>query len=160
MPDSEVEQIARFLATHAMLLLGLGIMAAAGSVAVLVSVIRLAARLRPAVERILTPLVRRVQTIDAVRRVGSRAAILVPSVYLAVHLALGLLVVIFVGFFTGLAEDVIGGGELASFDVIFARALYEEQTPGWRQFFSVVSLLGTGYAIAIATAAVAITLLI
>jgi membrane-associated phospholipid phosphatase len=160
MPDAEIEEVARFLATHAVLLLGLGIMVAVLSVFLIVWAIRLAARLRPAVERALTPIVRRVAAIEVVRRSGSRAAVLVPDVYLAVHLALGLMAVIAVGFFMGLAEDVIGGGELAAFDMVFAQALYDEQTRAWRQAFSIVSLLGTGYAVGLMTAIGAIVLLV
>jgi undecaprenyl-diphosphatase len=160
MPDPEIEEVARFLATHAVLLLGLGIVAAVLSVLLIVWALRLAARLRPAVEHALTPIVRRVASIEVVRRSGSRAAVLVPDVYLAVHLSLGLLAVIAVGFFMGLAEDVIGGGELAAFDVVFAEALYDEQTRSWRQAFSVVSMLGTGYAVGLMTVVGAIILLV
>jgi membrane-associated phospholipid phosphatase len=160
MRDPEIEEVARFLATHAVFLLGLGIVAAALSVALIVWAIRLAARLRPAVERVLAPFVRRVTAIEAVRRVGGRAVVIVPDVYLAAHLSLGLLAVIAVGFFMGLAEDVIGGGELAAFDVVFAEALYEEQTAAWRRAFSIVSMLGTGYAVGIMTVIGAIVLLV
>jgi membrane-associated phospholipid phosphatase len=160
MPDPEIEEVARFLARHAVLLLGLGIVAAALSVALIVWAIRLAARLRPTVERALTPLVRRVGSIEAIRRSGGRAAVLVPDVYLAVHLSLGLLAVIAVAFFIGLAEDVIGGGELAAFDAVFADTLHDAQTPLWRQVFALVSMLGTGYAVGLMTVIGAMVLLV
>jgi hypothetical protein len=47
MPDLEVERIARFLATHALLLLGVGMLAAVATGAAIVWAARLARRFRP-----------------------------------------------------------------------------------------------------------------
>jgi membrane-associated phospholipid phosphatase len=160
MPDPEIEEVARFLATHAVLLLGLGVVAAALAVALLVRAVRVAARLRPAVETLLVPFIRRVASIEAVRRVGGRAVILVPDAYLALHLSLGLLVTIAVGFFVTLGADILSGGELSAFDVAFADALHDEQDGAWQHFFSFVSVLGTGYAVGIGTAVGTVILLV
>jgi membrane-associated phospholipid phosphatase len=159
MPDPEIEEVARFLATHAVLLLGLGIVAAALSVALIVSAMRLATRLRPSVETLLTPLIRRIASIDAVRRVGGRAVVLVPDAYLAVHLSLGLLAAIAISFFVTLGSDVISGGELTAFDLAFADALHDGQTGAWQRRFQVISLLGTREAIGAVTLIGAVVLL-
>jgi hypothetical protein len=48
---------------------------------------------------------------------------LIPSVYLGLHLTLGLLLTAAVIVFVALAQDVLAGGEMARFDVATARAL-------------------------------------
>jgi undecaprenyl-diphosphatase len=159
MADPDVEQVARFLATHAVVLLGLAILAAAASIAAIVWTARLAIRFRPWTDRRLTTLADRVQQIAWVRRAVGRVHDVAPSAYLALHLALGFLVAVAVAVFAALAEEVLAAGELAAFDLAFARALHDTRSAEWRQAFSVVSWFGTREALTIATAAVAVALL-
>jgi undecaprenyl-diphosphatase len=159
MPDPEVERIARFLATHALLLLGVGMLAAVAAVAAIAWAARLAARFRPLVERSIRTLADRLQRIEFVRGGIGRVRGVVPSAYLALHLALGLLMAVAVAVFATLAEEVLAGGELAAFDLAFAQALHDTRTSEWERAFSVVSWFGTRQTLALATAAVAIALL-
>jgi hypothetical protein len=131
MPDPDVERIARFLATHALLLLGVGMLAAVAASAAIVSAARLAGRLRPQVQRSIRSLAEGVQRIEFVRRGIGGIQGAVPSAYLALHLALGLLLAVAVAVFATLAEEALAGGELAVFDLAFARALHNTRTPAW-----------------------------
>lgn len=160
MPAAQVDRAARFLATHAVLLLGLGILAATASVGAIVWSTRLAARFRPVVQQSIATLASRFQEIGIVRRAIGRVHGLVPSAYLALHLALGLVVVAAVAVFAALAEEALAAGEIATFDLAFARALHDTSTPGWARAFSVVSLFGTPVAIAVVTVLVAVRLLL
>lgn len=160
MLDPEVERAARFLATHAVLLLGVAIVAAVVSTAAIVWVARHARQYRPVIQRRLANLAYRVQKIEMVRRAMGRVHGLVPSAYLALHLALGLLMALAVAVFAALAEEALAAGEMAAFDVAFARALHETRTPAWERAFSVVSWLGTRAALAVGTVLVAVPLLL
>lgn len=160
MPNPEVERAARFFATHAVLLLGAGIVAAGASVAAIVWAARLAGRFRPVAQRSIAALAYRVQEIDIVPGAIRRAHDLLPSAYLAVHLALGFLIAVAVVVFATLAEEALATGEMAAFDAAFAQALHETRTPGWERAFSVVSWFGTREVLAVATAVVAVPLLL
>jgi undecaprenyl-diphosphatase len=159
MADPDVERVARFLATHALVLLGLAILAAVASIAAIVWATRLAIRCRPWAHRSLTTLADRVHQIEWVRRAIGRVHNVVPSAYLALHLVLGLLVAVAVAVFAALAEEVLAAGEVAAFDLAFARALHDTRSADWTRAFSVVSWFGTREALTIATAAVAVALL-
>ena len=160
MPDPEIERTARFLATHALLLLGVGMLAAVAAIATIVWAARLAKRLRPLAQRSIRTLAVRVQRIAFVRRRIGHVQSAVPSAYLALHLALGLLIAVAVAVFATLAEEALAGGELASFDLAFARALHDTRTPDWERAFSLVSWFGARHTLAVATAIVAIALLV
>ncbi len=160
MPSPEVERTAQFLAAHALLLLGVGMLAAVAAVAAVVWAARLGAGLRPLAERGIAALGNRVQQIEFLRRGVRRIRSVVPSAYLALHLALGLLVAVAVTVFGTLAEEALTGGELAAFDLAFAQALHDTRTSEWQRAFSVVSWLGTQWTLALATAAVAAGLLV
>jgi membrane-associated phospholipid phosphatase len=155
MPYPEVEATARFLATHALLLLGVGLVAAIAAVAAVVWAARLAGRFRPLVDRRIRTLGDRLRAIEFIRRGIGRVRGLVPSAYFALHLALGLLMSVAIGVFATLAEDALAGGDLAAFDLAFARALHDTRTPAWERAFSVVSWLGTRQTLAIATLIIA-----
>jgi undecaprenyl-diphosphatase len=159
MLDSEVERAAGFLATHAVLLLGVGITAAAASVAAIVWAIYLAGRFGPAVLQRVASLVARFQQPLLVRRLIGRVNRVPQSAYLVLHLSLGLVTAVAVVVFAALAEEALAAGELAAFDMAFARALHDARSPAWQQAFSFISLFGTRETLAIATAAVALTLL-
>jgi undecaprenyl-diphosphatase len=62
--------------------------------------------------------------------------------------------------FATLTEEALAGGEMAAFDLAFARALHDAQSPEWHRVFSVVSWFGTRAALAIATVAAAMVLLV
>jgi undecaprenyl-diphosphatase len=160
MPDPEVERAARFLATHAVLLLGVGMLAAVASVAAIVGAAWLAGRFHPLPHRSIRTLVDRVQQIALVRRAVGRVQGVVPSAYLALHLALGLLMAVAVAVFATLAEEALAAGDLAAFDLAFARALHGARAPQWDRAFSVVSWFGTRQTLAIATVLVAVPLLL
>jgi membrane-associated phospholipid phosphatase len=157
--DPEGERAAQFLATHALLLLGLGVLAAAASIAAIVWAMHVAARFGPGVRRQVATLASRVPELAPVRLIR-QAHSLVPSAYLALHLALGFVVAVAVAVFATLAEEALAGGEMAAFDVAFARALHDARSPGWHRAFAVVSSFGTRDALAIATVAVAVVLLL
>jgi uncharacterized membrane protein len=156
MSDPEVEHAAWFLATHAVLLLGVGMLAAAMAVAVIVWATHLAARFRPAARRTVAAVTNRVQESELLRRLVGRARDWTPSAYLSLHLTLGLVMAGVVVVFATLAEEALAAGELAA----FARALHDTHSPEWRRVFSVVSWFGTGEVLAIATVAVAAVLLL
>ena len=155
----EAERAAQFLASHALLLLGLGLLAAAASIAVIVSVTHFAARSVPVARHGIVTLSKRVHDIEALRRLIGRTSDLVPSAYVALHLTLGLVMAIAVAVFATLAEEALAGGEMAGFDVAFARALQDARSPEWQRAFSVVSWFGTREALAVATILMAVWLL-
>jgi len=159
MADPDVERVARFLATHAVLLLGLAILAAVASIAAVVWAARLAIRSRPWAPGALATLADRVRRIAWVRPAVSRVREQVPSAYLALHLALGLVMAVAVAVFAALAQEVLAAGELAVFDLAFARALHNTRRSELTQAFAVVSWFGTREALSIVTAAVAAALL-
>jgi undecaprenyl-diphosphatase len=159
MAGPEAKRVAEFLAAHAMLLLGLGWLAALASVGAIVLAVRLVVRFQGSVLHRFRELVRYARRIQAVNRVVARSSALIPSAYLGLHLTLGLVLTGAAVVFVGLAEEVLAGGEMARFDVAFARALHDEKSPAWERFFSSVSWFGSIQVLAMATVAVAIVLL-
>jgi undecaprenyl-diphosphatase len=160
MLPADLERGARFLATHAVLLLGVGILVAVLSIAALAWTAHFAARIRPRAQRSLGWLAARVREPEVVRLLVGRAARWLPSVYLAVHLSLGLVMTVAASVFMMLAEEALAGGRLAAFDLAFARALYDTRSPAWERAFAVVSWLGTRDVLAVASVAVAVVLLV
>ena len=71
-----------------------------------------------------------------------------------------LTVAVAVAVFATLAEEALAGGELAPFDLAFARALHDTRAPEWERAYSVVSWFGARQTLAVATAIVAIPLLL
>ena len=159
MSDPEVERAAQFLATHALLLLGLGILAAAASIAAIVWAMHFAARFGPGVRRQVATLASWVPEVAPIRLIR-QAHSFVPSAYVALHLALGFVMAVALAVFATLTEEALAGREMAAFDLAFARALHDARSPGWHWAFTVVSWFGTRGALAIATVAVAVVLLL
>ena len=159
MPDPEVERAAEFLAAHALLLLGLGILAAVLALAAIVCAVRVAAQFRPAIQGTFTTLVQRASTVDVLRRVIGRTQGFVPSAYLALHLTLGLVAAVAVAVFAALVEETLAGGEMAAFDLAFARALHAARHPQWARVFSTVSWLGSREVLTVAAVSVALVLI-
>lgn len=159
MTDPDVERAARFLATHAVLLLGAGILAAIVSVAAMVWATRLARQYRTGAQRRFARLAQWLAH-DSVARATGRIQAMVPSAYLALHLALGLVMAAAVAVFATLAEEAIAAGEMAAFDLAFARALHGTRSEGLERAFAVVSWFGNGDALAVATVLVGVPLLL
>src|SRR5688500_7169191 len=160
MAGPEAERVAQFVATHAVLLLGLGLLAAVASAVAIIVAVRIATRFQGSVLHGFTELVWHARRIAVVNRVVARTSALIPSAYLVLHLTLGLLLTIAVIVFVALAEEVLAGGEMARFDVAFARALHDKRSPAWERFFSTVSWFGSGRVLAMAAVVVAIVLLV
>jgi undecaprenyl-diphosphatase len=159
MIDPEIEQAADFLATHALLLLVLGVIAALATALLILAAVRVLRRLEPSLSPLAADLVSRARRFDAVNGILSRSRLLVPGSYLAVHLVVGLTVTAAVSAFIVIAEEVIGGGEVVAFDLAFARALQRAATPGAERVFTIISALGRLDALAIVTTVVALVLL-
>ena len=159
MADPGAERVAQFLATHAVWLLGLGLLCGLASVTAIILAVRIVMRFQAPVLRGFTELVRHLRRIAVVNRIVAWTRALIPSAYLGLHLTLGLLVAGAVVVFVGLAEEALAGGEMARFDVAFARALHDEKSPAWERFFASVSWFGSTGVLATATAGVAIVLL-
>jgi membrane-associated phospholipid phosphatase len=157
--DPEVEQVAQFLAAHALLLLGLGMLAAIGAALLIIVAVRVLGRLEPALRLLAAALVTRARDIDILNQLMSRSRLLVPSSYVAVHLVIGLTVTAAVSVFIVIAQEVGGGGEVVAFDLAFARALQRTTTPFAERVFTIISLLGRLEALATVTVVVAIVLL-
>jgi undecaprenyl-diphosphatase len=160
MIEREVERVAEFLAVHAVLLLGLIVLAAAAAFLAVAGAVRLLRRHRDDIRAGVAFVVHHARRFDVVDHAIVRSKDVVPSGYLVVHLLLGLALVTAIAVFLVLAEDVFGGGEIVAFDVAFARALRDQVSPGWERFFAGVSWLGTGQVIAAATAVLALVLVI
>jgi len=158
MSDPDVEQAAEFLAAHAVLLLGLGIVVAVVVAGGIIAVVRMLRRLGPVLQPLVATIVTAARDVGILDRAISRSSLLVPSSYLALHLIFGLVVTVAIIAFVAITEEVLGGGEVVAFDLAFARALRASNSAAWEQAFEVVSWLGSVWAIGIVTALVAIVL--
>jgi membrane-associated phospholipid phosphatase len=160
MTDREVQRAAEFLAAHALLLLVLGLALAAAALAAVAGAVRMVHRHQPAIRAFVSAALSRARQLESVDRWLPRSRAFVPGSYLVLHLVLGLALTGAVAVFVVIAEDVTGGGGIARFDLAFAQALRDTATPGWDQFFAGVSWFGAGMVLAIATAIVAVRLLL
>lgn len=142
-----------------MLLVAVGIAAAVLAVLGVFAVLRLVLRYQSTLRRGFTVAFSLVPWPERIERAVTRTRAAFQSSYLTAHLVLGLALTVAVSIFVVVAEDVLGGGDLAAFDVAFARALQDTASPGARRFFEVVSWLGQRESIAVATVAVAAWLL-
>src|SRR5688572_2746198 len=127
MSDPDAQRAAEFLATHAVLLLGVGLLAAVASVVTIIIVVRIAARFQGSLLRGFTSAVKYARRFGVLDRLVARAGGLIPGAYLGMHLTLGLLLTVIVIMFVALAEEALAGGEMAGFDVAFARALQKQR---------------------------------
>ena len=143
-----LDAIASVLATHALILLALGVMA---SVSFAVATIVAAILLNGAAEWIARYLRDRLQIRSPAIAVAASAA---------VFLALGLTFTAALTGFLAIAEQVITSGRLTTFDVLFAQALRSNVTPKWEQFFLYVSRAGATDAILVSTLGIAAALLL
>ena len=159
MPDPEVEQAARFLARHAVLLLGLGLAVAAAALLAVASAVRVLHRHRDSIGAAYSLLLGAARAIPSLDRAIRRTRGMLPSGYLALHLVLGLALTAATTVFVVIAEDVIGGGSMAAFDRAFAAALRDSSTPRWDRVFGAVSWMGQNWVLAVLAGAVAVFLL-
>jgi undecaprenyl-diphosphatase len=160
MSGLEAERVAQFLATYALLLLGLGLLAALASVVAILFAVRIAGRVQGSRLYGVMELVAYAPRIEVPNAFVARTSALVPSGHLGLHLMLGLLLSVAVVAFLALAEQVLARGEMARFDLAFARALRAERSPEWERFFSTVSWFGSRGVLASVTVVVAVTLLV
>lgn len=139
----DIVRVAQIAADHALLLLASGIaLMGLALIAVLAAAhfaLRYRAVLLASVQLLLRPLRRLPLAGPAVA--GGR--ILLPSRYLTVHLALGLIATAAVTAFIVIAEEIVAGQEVATFDAAFAAALQERASPRWRELFRIITWFGS-----------------
>lgn len=158
--DANVTRAAETIASHAVLLLAIsiGIIGlAAGAIAL---VFHLARRHQPRLMGLWNWLLAQRRRIPAGDRALQSVRALVPSSYVAVHLALGLLATAALIGFVIIAEEVTTGKTIAAFDVAFAQALYDSASPHWRRVFHTITWFGSGEVLAVASVLIAAFLLI
>ena len=158
MTAPEMQRAAEFLAANALWLLAVGLVIAVLALAAVICTVRLLRRYRQRIRRGFAAVVRFAQRYRFVECSLARSKTFLPGPYLAMHLMLGLAATAAITVFVLIAENVIGGGEIATFDRAFVQALQDSSTPGWRAFFTGVSWLGAGLVLAAATAAAAVHL--
>ena len=155
--QAAIEMLAEFLAAHALLLFGIGLVLSALAVLAIVASVRwLSAVLdhlrwmlsqHPSLTAIITGL-----------SVPPRARNVAAGVL--VYLIFGLVSAAAIAVFVATAEEVVGGGEMAVFDVAFGQALRRAGSPEWEEFFARVSRLGTPDVVFGATVAGAVALMV
>ena len=158
--DSDVTEVARLLAEHALILLALGTIIIAGAVAAVIGVVRVARRLQRRFSHLSPWLASYARRTPAVGRLVPAVSSLWPTSYVTVHLLLGAIAIAAVTGFVMIAKEVAVGTTVAAFDHEFAAALHANSSPAWRQAFSVVTQFGSVLVMAVATTIVAALLLI
>lgn len=159
MAASDIERVAAFLATHALLLLGIGLAALLLALAVGAAVVRLVIHYRPFLLGAFRLIVVQARRIESVRLLLSRTRSLLPGAYVALHLALGLLLVTAVTTFLILAQEVLGRSAVVSFDTAFADAMHRESSPRWQAAFAVITFFGSGWVLTLAAAVIGVALI-
>jgi membrane-associated phospholipid phosphatase len=158
--SQEIARAAQTVADHALLLLAAGIVVVGAALAGVIATARVATRYQESVQRAWTWLFRRLRQIPRLGPVlaGARAAI--PSKYVALHLALGLAAIAAIMGFAIVTEEVFAGRIVAEFDQALADALARSATPQWKRAFGIITLSGSGEALAVAAAIIAAVLLV
>ena len=129
MADSDIERVAALLATHSLLLLALGLAALLAALAAVAAVVRLINHYRAPLLGAFRLLVAQAGRSDRVRSLLSRTRSVLPGAYVALHLALGLLLVMAVTAFLVIAQSVLAQSEVVRFDVAFAQTMHRESDP-------------------------------
>jgi undecaprenyl-diphosphatase len=158
MADPDIELAATFLATHALLLLTIALAALVLAVAAIAGSVRLVVRYRALLIDGFRRLVAQADHLEPLRRLRSRTRSLLPGAYVAVHLTLGLALVIAVAAFLVIAEAVVARSEVVTFDNAFARTLHAESSRQWQAAFEVITILGTGWVLTLATVVIGVAL--
>jgi undecaprenyl-diphosphatase len=153
--EPDLDRLAAFLAEHAILLLAVGSAACCLGAGAAVLAIRIAVALRStagrgwAVVRSWLP--------NPVRRAaGAPVSGRLPLPALLLALFLGLTIIAGAVVFIVIAEQTAAGAQIASFDLIFSRALRQQGTPGWDLWFGWLTMLGSGYVLIPASAALTV----
>ncbi|MGH2437635.1 MAG: phosphatase PAP2 family protein [bacterium] len=158
--DSEVTRIARTLADHAMLLLALGVVVVGLALAGVVTVVRFVARYRDPLLRVWAWVFARARRVPLLGSVLERSRAIAPTSYVALHLVLGLVAVACVMAFVVIAEEMVAGRAVATFDRTFAAVVHDRTSPAWYEFFSIVTRFGSNGALTAGSAVVAASLLL
>jgi len=159
MAASDVERAAAFLATHALLLLGLGLAALLLALAVGAALVRLVTYYRPLLLGGFRLVVAQAGRIESVRRLFSSMRSLLPGAYVTLHLTLGLALVIAVTAFLILGQEVLGRSAVVSFDTAFAVAMHHASSPRWHAAFVVITFFGAGGVLTLATVVIGVVLI-
>lgn len=159
MADPDIERAATFLATHALLLLTIALVALLLAVAAIAGSVRLVVHYRTLLLAGFKLLVAQADRLEPVRRLRSHTRALLPGTYVALHLALGLALVIAVAAFLVIAQAVLARSAVVGFDNAFARAMHAESSPRWQAVFAVITILGTGWVLTLATVVIGVVLI-
>lgn len=138
-----VSQVATTLANHAIALLALGMLAMVLALGAVAGVVYLVLRH----DHLLRP-------------VWTRFRPWIPARHVMVHVALGFVTTIALVAVAILAGQITPDSAIVRFDTAFAKALDANTTPAWRRFFQVVTLMGTGTVLGVASAVVGVFLLV
>ena len=155
--QAAIEMLAEFLAAHALLLLGIGLVLSALAILAIVASVRWLSAVLDHLRRMLS----RHPSLTAIitgLSVPPRARTVAAGVL--VYLIVGLVSAAAIAVFVAVAEEVVGGGEMAVFDVAFGQALRRAGSPEWEEFFARVSRLGTPDVVFGATVAGAVALMV
>jgi len=158
--DSDVTRIARMLADHAIVLLALGLALVGLALAGTITVVRFVARYRNLLVSMWAWAFRLARRLPVLGFALNRAQALAPTSYVALHLLLGLVAVASAMAFAVIAEEMVTGHVVATFDRAFATALHDRTSPAWHDVFSVVTRFGSNDALIAGSAVVAAGLLL
>jgi membrane-associated phospholipid phosphatase len=139
-----VRGAAQFIASHVLVLLGVGILMLGLAVFIVVALARAAARHKDLLWSAIDTFV--------------PGRLWRPRTYLLGHLALGLVLALAALAFVAIAEEVVAGEELAAFDLALAMALRGETSPAWRTVFWYLTWLGSGWAVAVVAVIIVLAL--
>ena len=159
MDSPDIEQAATFLATHALILLTIALVALLLAVAAIAGSVRLVVHYRTLLLDGFRLLVAQADRLEPVRQLRSRTRVLLPGTYVALHLALGLGLVIAVAAFLVIAQAVLARSAVVSFDNAFARAMHAESSRQWQAVFAVITFLGNGWVLTLATVVIGVVLI-
>jgi undecaprenyl-diphosphatase len=152
-----IERLAEFLAVHALLLFGIGLVLSALAILAIVASVRWLSAVLELLRRMLSQhpsLSARLTGLSVPPRARTVAA------GVLVYLIVGLVSAAAIAVFVAVAEEVVVGGEMAVFDVAFGQALRKAGNPQWQEFFARVSRLGNPDVVFGATVAGAVALVV
>ena len=152
-------QAAQALADHAILFLALGIIAVGLAMGAAYMAARVARRFQTPLLALGSRFFSLVRRVPVVGRVIAGARVALPTSYVAVHLALGLIATAAALAFLIVAEEVFTGSTVASFDRALASALQTSASPAWRRIFGAVTWFGKSEVLLVASVLVAVRLL-
>ena len=159
MAASDVERAAAFLATHALLLLGVCLAVLVLALALGVVLVRLVIHYRSILLGAFRLVVAQAGRIESVRTLFSSTRALLPGAYVTLHLTLGLVLVIAVTAFLVLGQEVLARSVVVSFDTAFAAAMRRESSPRWQAMFVVITFFGAGRVLALGVVVIGVALM-